>query len=155
MAPSKEVTNILFVPYRQSSSNKAKLSATVGDDISPQKHAAREYHRKAKVTRQQAESGAQNKRHSRKKHQPSESRQNAGSHPKKESVLEEEGQTKTLEVIDPGAGRLDPFNIVLPSNVPSYVMEMLDYGKAPSLMFLSHPVAVSPTTDGPEKAGDF
>ncbi|KAJ9500268.1 hypothetical protein H2202_004063 [Exophiala xenobiotica] len=128
MAPSKEVTNILFVPYRQPSSNKAKLSATVGDDISPQKHAAREYHRKAKVTRQQAESSAQNKRHSRKKHQPSEGRPNAGSHPKKESVLEEEDQTKTLEVIDPGAGRLDPFNIVLPNNVPSYVMEMLDYG---------------------------
>ena len=136
MAPAGTATNILFVPYQQpTGGRKTKQGSGNGDEISPQKHAAREYHRKAKI-RQLADPGMLHKRHShrkstKQKHQPSVDDQQSTTSPrsKKESVSKEEKQHNHLSTIDPGAGHLDPFNIVLPNNVPSYALEMLDYGK--------------------------
>lgn len=136
MAPAGAATNILFVPYRQpAAGKKTKQGSADGDEISPQKHAAREYHRKAKI-RQLADPGTVHKRHSHRKNSkqkqpPPGAGQEHTTLPrsKKESVSKGEKQVDRLSIMDPGAGHLDPFNIVLPSNVPSYVLEMLDYGK--------------------------
>ncbi|KAK4940094.1 hypothetical protein LTR10_019723 [Elasticomyces elasticus] len=135
MAPPGTATNILFVPYqRPTAGKKTKQGSGNGDEISPQKHAAREYHRKAKI-RQLADPGTLHKRHSHRKHttqrrQPSGDDQHriTSPHSNKESVPKETKQHNHLSTIDPGAGHLDPFNIVLPHNVPSYALDMLDYG---------------------------
>ncbi|KIW10151.1 hypothetical protein PV08_11112 [Exophiala spinifera] len=132
MAPvGKQTTNIMFVPYRQATPKKPEQASEFDDEISTQKHAAREYHRKAKMMRQQADSSTQGKRHPRKKTQTTKDQTPTAARPNKESVrraAHEDSHASNLEVIDPGAGQLDPFNIVVPNNVPSYALEMLDYG---------------------------
>ncbi|KAI1626939.1 hypothetical protein EDD37DRAFT_239710 [Exophiala viscosa] len=168
MATPGTATNILFVPYQQASAGKkTKQGSGNGDEISPQKHAAREYHRKAKI-RQLANPGMLHKRHSHRKHttekhQPSgdDQHRTTSQRSKKESVPKEKKQHNRLSTIDPGAGHLDPFNIVLPNNVPSYALEMLDYGatilqSGITLCLLHYPPvipAVQPATSASTASG--
>lgn len=123
-------TKVFFVPYRPPSSSK-KLSS---DDstISRQKHAAREYHRKAKLQRL-ADFNISHTRHARSQSDHiQESLPSSSSRrllPRKKGRLTDKDDEKPPPVLDVGTGHLDPFNVCVPTAVPPYVLEMLDHGK--------------------------
>lgn len=129
----REKTNVFFVPYRPQS--KAKTKPPTPDDepvISPQKHAAREYHRKAKLDRL-AKLNALHHRHARSTSVPvsalgSESSTRPPLSRSNTSPVEKELH-QSFAVYDAGTGQLDPFNACVPSGVPSYALDILDYGK--------------------------
>lgn len=125
---------LLFLPYKPSKDVQLDGDAP---EISPQKHAAREHHRKAKLLRQAARN----------------SRNLLGSDNEKgalASSLESLGATRTLTGThiqwEPdnygdkefpkdgprsllGAGRLDPFDIYCVPKQPLIVHEILDHGE--------------------------
>lgn len=105
-------------------------------ELSPQKHAAREYHRKAnllktalKKDRQAAGSNTfkfvavSGKRSNSAKHDHSS---NTGRQP-------DDGEEGDRQILDPktllGAGRLDPFDAYCTRGQPLIVHEMLDHGQ--------------------------
>ena len=103
--------------------------------MSQQKHAAREYHRKAKLERL-AKLNVLSNRQARGTSVPApESPSNLSSRPlppRNRSFLDDQDYTKSFAVFDAGTGQLDPFNACVPSGMPSYVLDMLDYGKLPN-----------------------
>lgn len=139
MAPAD--TNVLFVPYRPSSSTSTKSSSSSSSStsnapvISQQKHAAREYHRKARLQRL-ANLDAPHKRHGRSKsEQLAESLQTRPVLPRSQSFSNVEDFDQKLSVFDVGIGEFDPFNACVPHGASNYVLEMLEHGKPPSLAF--------------------
>lgn len=132
MAMSSE-TNILFVPYRPLYSSKQRSSDS--STISQQKHAAREYHRKAKSQRLATIAGTIHKRthHASFDINVDQSTTSTPSHPT--SLLRNTCLTRskfdepdTIESL--GASQLDPFHVCIPEGVPNYVLEILDPGKS-------------------------
>lgn len=145
MAPDTE-TRVLFVPYRPSRESK---QASEGSELSVQKHAAREYHRKAKIVRLEKAYAA-----SKTQHPPPRGKVPCKP-PTHESLLETENDdveewrdevscqtlpgTNAFRIriaaatsrspIDVGVGKVDPFNVLIRRDTPQYVQEMLDYGK--------------------------
>ena len=131
-------TNILFVPYRPSYSSKP-LSADISM-ISQQKHAAREYHRKAKLQRTARRAGTTHKRQPHASidiyvdpsNNPSRPFQ-----PRKNTFPDRTVSTQYHIIRDVGSGQLDPFHVCVPEGIPNYVLEMLDHGKSSRLHGLS------------------
>ncbi|KAI1629914.1 hypothetical protein EDD37DRAFT_75126 [Exophiala viscosa] len=143
MAPGNE-TRILFVPYRPS---PAAEQPSERSEISLQKHAAREYHRKAKVARLAKAYTGSNA-------QPPHQRNALGKPPTQVTRLLSQADereawrrnapsqripgTNTFRIrtaaaanlqspTDVGVGKVDPFNVLIRQNTPQYVQEMLDY----------------------------
>src|ERR1700742_4673483 len=121
-------TNVFFVPYRPHS----KSAKSPSDDepvISQQKHAAREYHRKAKLERH-AKLSALHSHHARSISVPvAESQSDSSSRPllpRHKSFQDGQDYTKSFAVFDAGTGQLDPFNACVPSGVPPYTLDILD-----------------------------
>ncbi|KIW09787.1 hypothetical protein PV08_11887 [Exophiala spinifera] len=132
-------TKLLFIPYRPPRGTK-QTPAVSG--ISPQKHAAREYHRKAKLARL-ARAYANSSQHMR---EPGTAL-HAESGLRSQRQAENETLTSRLDTrldkenafpfrtegshlsspLDVGVGQLDPFNVLIRPNVPHYVQEMLDH----------------------------
>ncbi|KIW94709.1 uncharacterized protein Z519_04686 [Cladophialophora bantiana CBS 173.52] len=121
-------TNVFFVPYRPHS--KSKKPPSDASAISQQKHAAREYHRKAKLERL-AKLNAIHNRHARSS--SADPQPGASSRPlllRNKSFPTDEDYDRTFAVFDVGTGKLDPFNACVPSGVPSYALDILDYGRS-------------------------
>jgi hypothetical protein len=122
---------LLFVPYKTGGNDADGSDAT---EISPQKHAAREHHRKAKLLKQVARDARQNAVAKR------------GGNPLTKTDLREtldKGASDLLEdswrvVLQAkpqsllGAGRLDPFETYCVTQQPLMVHEILDHGKSVS-----------------------
>lgn len=126
-------TNVFFVPYRPQSKAKTKPSTPDDEpDITPQKHAAREYHRKAKLDRL-AKLNALHSRHVRSTSLPVSTSDSVSSArpplPRSNTSTDEKEPHRSFAVYDAGTGQLDPFNACVPSGVPSYALDILDYGK--------------------------
>ncbi|OAL33855.1 hypothetical protein AYO20_06866 [Fonsecaea nubica] len=121
-------TNVFFVPYRPHSKSKKPSSGEPA--ISQQKHAAREYHRKAKLERL----AKLNAVHNRDARSASESPPpGISSRPpllRNKTFPEDEIRNRTFAVFDVGTGVLDPFNACVPSGVPSYALDILAYGRS-------------------------
>ncbi|OAG45406.1 hypothetical protein AYO21_00040 [Fonsecaea monophora] len=137
-------TNVFFVPYRPHSKSKKPSSGEPA--ISQQKHAAREYHRKAKLERL----AKLNAIHNRDARSASESPPpGISSRPpllRNKTFPEDDIRNRTFAVFDVGTGVLDPFNACIPSGVPSYALDILDYGRSNleagiSLCLAHYPVA--------------
>ncbi|EXJ71060.1 uncharacterized protein A1O5_06053 [Cladophialophora psammophila CBS 110553] len=121
-------TNVFFVPYRPHS--KSKKPPSDESAISQQKHAAREYHRKAKLERV-AKLTAIHNRHARSS--SADPQPGASSRPlllRNKSFPTDEDCNRTFAVFDVGTGKPDPFNACVPSGVPSYALDILDYGRS-------------------------
>ncbi len=139
-------TRTLFVPYRPSQTSKAPTDES---EISLQRHAAREYHRKAKLLRQ---ANTPRTRKSRRRVQNKKTRTLQGedlqvsciggdaeapSHRPRQKfpgmntfrIKQDTTSGSYLLPHDVGAGVLDPFNVSVRWDVPRYVQEMLDHGK--------------------------
>ena len=149
MGPVTE-TRVLFIPYRPTSASEQAASRA---EISLQKHAAREYHRKAKLSRQ----GKPKTKDSRRRRQSTGSRKPSQtsstedpqllgknesprapspmppcqSLPGTNAFLIKPPTTFCPLPIDVGVGKLDPFNVSIRRDVPRYALEMLDHGKHP------------------------
>ena len=132
MASSKD-TRVLFVQYRPGA---ASHKSNDDGEISQQKHAAREYHRKAKQRRQTLKqmNGHPNDSTS----QTSESPEIVPVRPAKVSTVQKrrttEYPTRDRSISLPlsprnllGAGRIDPMNSLPISDMSPYAQEMLDY----------------------------
>ncbi|KIX97703.1 uncharacterized protein Z520_06481 [Fonsecaea multimorphosa CBS 102226] len=121
-------TNVFFVPYRPHSRSPKPSSGEPA--MSQQKHAAREYHRKAKLERL----AKLNATHNRDARSSSEDPQpDASSRPplhRNQSFPSDKELNKTFQVFDVGTGIFDPFNASVPSGVPSYALDILDYGRS-------------------------
>jgi hypothetical protein len=129
-------TEVLFVPYRGA---KDKKSA---GEISQQKHAAREYHRKAKLKRQ-AQKSKTSPDAIRSKNTSSESlalssRADSSLSSTSRSVSPATNISASPERRNPspvsvlGAGRVDPFDSQPVKDLTPCVHEMVDYGKHPA-----------------------
>ncbi|KAJ9640592.1 hypothetical protein H2204_003220 [Knufia peltigerae] len=147
-------TRLLFIPYRPISGTK---KTPAGPGISLQKHAAREYHRKAKLARLARAYANSSSSHNvrddpgtgfrRDRSGQGSRRQGAGvddvstSHQKSSRdddddeknafLMRTEDVAVTHRPPSPldvvGVGQLDPFNVLIRRNVPHYVQEMLDH----------------------------
>jgi hypothetical protein len=154
-ASSAGGTKVLFVPYRPSSASSSstapsfrqtRIPLSEEDDahISQQKHAAREYHRKAKLQRY-GDLGPSKKKPPRRRSTKVESSWEDGkgrSPPKQDALSLGRGHdglpdgTKARGVeyhsfvprAELGAGQLDPFSAVVPKDLSPYHSEMLEHG---------------------------
>jgi hypothetical protein len=126
-----EGTNVFFIPYRPQSKSK-KPSADHAPGISQQKHAAREYHRKAKLDRL-TKQNARHPHHGRSASVPVSHSQSEPSSrlliARSKSVPGDEEYDESLVIARAGTGQLDPFNACVPSGVPAYALDILDYGE--------------------------
>lgn len=112
---------LLFLPYKPASD-----SPQGGPKISHQKHAAREFHRKAKLAKQQFK--ADNKVSN---HEIQSSVGSGGQFIDWKVDGQEETEPPTISPTTfLGAGRLDPFDAYCATNQPLMVHEMLDHGKS-------------------------
>jgi hypothetical protein len=118
-------TQVLFVPYRGSAPDKKPPGG-----ISQQKHAAREYHRKAKLKRQTSNQNSQSPepRSTPPSAAPkticrSTSRSSTSSHENVELISRGPSPVSLL-----GAGRIDPFDSQPVKDLVPHAHEMVDYG---------------------------
>ncbi|KAK4939685.1 hypothetical protein LTR10_020075 [Elasticomyces elasticus] len=142
MAPGAE-TRVLFVPYRPS---HAAEQGSEASEISLQKHAAREYHRKAKLARlEKAYAGSDAPPPHQRRATRKQSTLVRRVRPDNDDIEEWSRRTScqtlpgtnTLRIrtaaadsqspVDVGVGKLDPFNVLIRRDTPRYVQEMLDY----------------------------
>ncbi|EXJ65376.1 hypothetical protein A1O7_01717 [Cladophialophora yegresii CBS 114405] len=125
-------TNVFFVPYRPHSTPD-KSHSVQEPKISQQKHAAREYHRKAKLERL-AKLNAVHDRHARSTSVPATQPQSESSSrpilPRNRSFQGDQVYDNSFVIFDIGIGQLDPFNACVPAGVPTFALDILDY--APS-----------------------
>lgn len=130
-------TNVFFVPYRPNSKSK-KSPSLQEPEISQQKHAAREYHRKAKIERL-AKLNAFHNPQARSTSVPAlQSYPESSSRallPRNRSFQNEQEYDDSFAVFDAGTGQLDPFSTFVPPGRPSYALDILDYGEPPKLFF--------------------
>lgn len=147
MPPVAE-TRVLFIPYRPSQSSKQAPET----EISLQKHAAREYHRKAKLLRHAARPsrlaahprGQTKQTRTRSNALPTREPQNLGDDEDTPAISRRARRqnfpgTNAFRIRrytpsspsphDIGVGQLDPFSVSIRRNAPRYVQEMLDHGK--------------------------
>ena len=130
-------TNVFFVPYRPTSKSK-KFSSADEPEISQQKHAAREYHRKAKIERVAKLNALHNQRARSTSVAAAQTQPDSSSRPllpRNRTFQNDQDYDKSFAVFDAGTGQLDPFNACVPSGVPSYALDILDYGEPPKLFF--------------------
>lgn len=132
MPPSAGI-RVLFVPYNPQSSTEPNPEDK--PEISKQKHAAREYHRKAKLSRRTKALGASASSTSRNPPLSTQHRDAAmNAQPLTQARnLPSRNNPRAIRSspMDVGVGSLDPFNVCVRGNVPSYVHEMLDHGMWP------------------------
>ena len=116
---------VLFVPY---SPSKASQKRGETSDISPQKHAAREHHRKAKLLKKAARKDDQLAAHADGKELTRHrSRWNVQwPHNDNEEPPHAIREPRTIL----GEGRLDPFDAYCTRGQPLIVHEMLDHGES-------------------------
>jgi hypothetical protein len=145
MATSRD-TRVLFVPYRP---GLVRQHSYENGEISQQKHAAREYHRKAKQRRQCSKKVTSQPAIFRQK-SDSEASQSPGSQdhvpvrPRTAStslsIALHDIPTRDRSVSSPilphdwlGAGSLDPMNSLPISNMSPYAQRMLDFCRSTQL----------------------
>jgi hypothetical protein len=127
-------TQVLFVPYRGAKDNKEK-----NGEISQQKHAAREYHRKAKLKRQALKSKDRSRDTIRSKSDASETKSVASASDSSLTLSSRSVSPTTISSTSParrepspvsvlGAGRVDPFDSQPVKDLTPCVHEMVDYG---------------------------
>lgn len=136
---SRTDTKLLFIPYRPTCGTK---EAPTGSDISLQKHAAREYHRKAKLARlarayansshPMRDSGTVFHERPRKGPQyqaaHGTSTSDSDTRPGDENAFPFRTEAvRRPSPVEVGVGQLDPFNVLIRRDVPHYVQEMLDH----------------------------
>ena len=132
---SAHCTQILFVPYRG-----AKDSKRSDGQISQQKHAAREYHRKAKLRRQAQRSRDRSPDNKRSKSDASETssipsateslRTSSSRSVSPTAIISiSSASRKPSPVSVLGAGRIDPFDSQPVKDLTPCVHEMVDYGE--------------------------
>ncbi|KIW71987.1 hypothetical protein PV04_00211 [Phialophora macrospora] len=126
-------TNVFFVPYRPHSKSKRPLSAQE-PEITQQKHAAREYHRKAKLERHARLDGLIHNRHARSTSVPAAQPQSESDSrpllPRNRSFQEDQIYNNSFAIFDAGTGQFDPFNTCVPAGVPNFALDILDYGRS-------------------------
>lgn len=146
MAPTAGI-NVLFVPYRPPFSSE---QGPIDDEpqTSLQKHAAREYHKKAKLQRLAGGKPAKQQKPSK----GSASYENSLYSSSRRSLLPRhhgsfneprDRKASSISNLELGAGKLDPFNVSVPRDLSPYVLEILDHCKClavTSILFicLSH-----------------
>lgn len=112
-------TNVLFVPYRP-----GKAAIKLSGEISQQKHAAREYHRKVKQRRNGTKQSIADDT-------------NFNVHTEVRVPLQRARSATALptpSLTSPGGGKADPFNSFAVTDMSPYAQEMLDYGMSNLLM---------------------
>ena len=111
---------LLFLPYKPT---RDSLDSAEASDISPQKHAAREHHRKVKLLKKAT--GNKTKLKASKSGIEAATKGNGGS----STAAGDEGTYPgPLTVL--GAGRVDPFGVYCASDQSMIVHEMVDHGKS-------------------------
>ena len=146
MAPSKD-TRVLFVPYRPGTTTRKYHDA---GEISQQKHAAREYHRKAKQRRQTLKdtSSSSYASYNGSISSTSESPEfrsvqtaRPSTYWRSESTVSSTRDRSVSLPMSPrnilGAGRIDPMNSLPLSDMSPYAQEMLDFCRflSPQLVY--------------------
>ncbi len=154
-------TRVLFVPYRPPRSSKQ-----VPDDseISLQKHAAREYHRKAKLERlakayagSRPPPGPQEALRKSARQGPQGNAQNdcfdKGKHQRLSGMnafrIRTEASSNSVcpSPLDVGVGQMDPFNVLMRRDVPHYVQEMLAHAVSYQWPVFSCSIAATAISD--------
>ncbi|OAP54972.1 hypothetical protein AYL99_10672 [Fonsecaea erecta] len=121
-------TNVFFVPYRPNSRSPKPSSGEPA--MSQQKHAAREYHRKAKLERLAKLNAIHNRDARSSSEDPPPDVPSRPPLHRNQSFPSDRDLNRTFAVFDVGTGIFDPFNASVPSGVPSYALEILDYGRS-------------------------
>ncbi|KAK7890698.1 hypothetical protein LTR67_007907 [Exophiala xenobiotica] len=146
-------TRILFVPYRPPRSSK---QAPDDSEISLQKHAAREYHRKAKLERL-AKAYASSRPPPGQRQQEASPRKSGGQGSRRQAHqklpgmnafrIRAEASSDCPSPLDVGVGQMDPFNVLMRRDVPPYVQEMLAHALSYQWPVFSCSIAATAISD--------
>lgn len=144
MAPTAGI-NVLFVPYRPPFSSE-QVPPDDESQISLQKHAAREYHKKAKLQRLAGGKPAKQQKPFKGSASHADGLYSSSRRcllPRHHGSLDERRDRKSSSIsnLELGAGKLDPFNVSVPRDLSRYVLEILDHGKSlavVSILFICH-----------------
>lgn len=133
-------TRIMFVPYNP---RHARSSSEASLPVSQQKHAAREYHRKAKQRRistgktpnEQIIGTRPRSAQEYTRPRPLQPNGDRPAFPRSQSV-QEQSRPRIWSLFDSQrTGKLDPFDTFVVKGLPSHAHELFDYGESTLVLF--------------------